>query len=160
MQHARTFPGLFRKGKNHRLMTRETTAQACSEGGDERKQSSCFMKWEGGVDVFMYMRIGWRECNRACLGWHALPTYLWTRYNARYTRHTPVYSAKRSDAERTRPWNKGEKNEEEKERRETRSICKPRRIAYFKAITVRFSCPEDDGIALSFVRPAVKNDPR
>lgn len=54
----------------------------------------------------------------------------------------------------------GEETEKERKEGETRSICKPRRIAYFKTITERFSCPEDDGIALSFVRPAVKNDLR
>lgn len=45
-------------------------------------------------------------------------------------------------------------------REKTRSIRKPCRIAYFKTITKRFSCSEDDGIALSFDCLAMKNDPR
>jgi len=153
MRHTRMFPNLSEKEKS-----------AFDDARNDRPDMFERWRWETKLvfyevaDVFMYVRLGRRECKCAYLCWHAQPT----RYNARYTR-VHLYTLQ----SRTVPsWSapdreiKERRTRKKRRRREMRSICKPRRIAYFKAITVRFSCPEDDGIALSFVRPAVKNDPR
>lgn len=169
IRHTRMFSGLFRKEENRRLI-RLGVARPVVREAETSVNKARVLRGRGCIYVREDRGNGRWECKCARLGRHAPPHALvhtlqcWL--HAEYT-CTPRSGAgpgrSAPDREIKEKRNGAEEEEEEEEERkegETRSICKPRRIAYFKTITERFSCPEDDGIALSFVRPAVKNDPR